>query len=101
MSGRESPRQLEQRDLRPSPEPDGKSGGAYAAIDIKLCASVFVPSAGVAIKQVTDVEPAVDSFQRQLPTMRVPGERQINRQLSGAIEHELRRFMCQQDIDCT
>src|SRR4029077_3197362 len=64
--------------LRPGPEPDGKAGGANAAIDVKLRASVFVPSAGVAIDQTTGVETAVGGLQRQLPAMRVPGQCQVN-----------------------
>src|SRR5207245_8925968 len=56
--------------LRPGPEPDGKAGRADAAIDVKFRASVFVPSAGVAIQQTTEVEAAVDGLQRQLSAMR-------------------------------
>src|SRR5438876_11446160 len=79
--------------LRPGPEPDGKAGRADAAIDVELRAAIFVPSATVAIQQMTEVEAAVDGLQRQLSAMRVPGKHQINAQLGGAIEHEHRRFV--------
>src|SRR5260370_21625224 len=79
--------------LRPGPEPDGKAGGTDAAIDVKLCASVFVPSVGMAIDQATEVELTVDGLQRQLPAMRVSGHHQVNAQLGGAIQHGHRRFV--------
>src|SRR5260370_10562640 len=80
--------------LRPGHEPDGKAGGTDAEIDVKLCASVFVPSVGMAIDQATEVELTVDGLQRQLPAMRVPGQHQVNAQLGGAIQHAHRRFVC-------
>src|SRR5260370_35702608 len=77
--------------LRPGPEPDGTAGRADAAIDVKFRASVFVPSAGVAIQQTTEVEAAADGLQRQLSAMRMPGKHQMNPQLGVAIDHEHRR----------
>src|SRR5215469_7514875 len=96
---RESLGQLEQCNLRPGPEPDGKAGCADSAIDVKHSASVLVPSVGVTIDQATEVELTANARQRQLAAMRVPCQYQINTQLGGAIEDEHRGFVCQQDID--
>jgi len=40
-------RQFKYRNLRSGTEPDGQAGGADAAIDVKLRAGFFVPSASL------------------------------------------------------
>src|SRR5262249_56450039 len=61
----------------------------------------FVPSSGIPIKQVSEVQAAADEPERQLPTMGVSGQHQIDAEVSCTVEHEHARFMTQQNVDAT
>ena len=93
--------QFKYRNLRAGAEPNRNTGDADAAIDVELRSALFVPSAGVAIKEMAEVETAVDEAERQLPTMSVSGQRQVDAEVGGAIEHQNGRLMCQQKVDGT
>jgi hypothetical protein len=67
-------RQFKYRNLRSGAEPDGETGDPDAAVDVELRSALFVPSVGVAIKEMAEVETAVDEVERQLPTMSVRRE---------------------------
>src|SRR5712692_1307266 len=92
-------RQFKYRNLRSGAEPDGETGDPDAAVDVELRSALFVPSVGVAIKEMAEVETAVDEVERQLPTMSVSGQRQVDAEVGGAIEHQNGRLMCQQKVD--
>src|SRR6266851_2024635 len=91
--------QFKYRNLRAGAEPDRKASGADAAIDVKLTASLFVPSADVVCHQTAEVEAAMDEIERQLPAVSVARQSQINgnAELNDVIEHS--RVMKQQNVD--
>ncbi len=85
--------QVEDSDFGRGAEPDRKARGADAAVDIELRAPLFVPSTGIPIHQVAEVQAAVDELKRQLPAMGVSGQHQIDAEVGCAVEHEHARFM--------
>src|SRR5579862_593058 len=99
MVGRESLGQLEQCDLRSRPEPDGKARRADAAIHVQLRAVLFIPSTGVIIYEMAEVEASMDKIERQLAAMRMPGQHQIDAKLGNPIEHVREISMAQKNVD--
>src|SRR5229473_6644975 len=59
--------QVEDSDFGRSAESDRKARGADATVDVELRAPLFVPSTGIPIQQVAEVQAAVDELKRQLP----------------------------------
>src|SRR6266853_481585 len=78
--------QLQYRNLRPGAEADGGASGSDAAVDVQLAAGFFVPSADVGSFWTYEGEAPVDERERQLAAVAVPGQRQVDAQLSGAIK---------------
>src|SRR6266852_6213292 len=99
MSGRESPGQLEQRNLRAGSEPDGKAGRADATIHVQLRAVLFIPSTVVIIYEAAEVEASVDKIERQLAAMSMPGQHQIDAKLGNLIEHVGEVSVVQKNVD--
>src|SRR5437879_7344186 len=64
--------------FRPGTEPDRKARGADAAVDIKLRARFFVPSACVMRHDEAEVEVAMNPVERQLTAVSVARQSQIN-----------------------
>jgi len=85
--------QVEDSDFGRSAESDRKARGADATVDVELRAPLFVPSTGIPIQQVAEVQAAVDELKRQLPAMGVSGQHQIDAEVGCAVEHEHARFM--------
>ncbi len=94
---RSSLSQLEERNLRRRAEADGETNRADTAIDVELAASLFVPSSGVSVAQSAEVEAVMNELQRQLATMSVPGQAQINAQFRRAVE--ALGIMAQKNVD--
>src|SRR6476659_9097666 len=91
--------QLKHRNLRPRAKADRKASGADTAVDIKLCAGFFVPSAGVLRHDEAEVQVAMNPVERQLTAMSVAYQSQINAtaEFGDVVEH--RRIMNQQNVD--
>jgi hypothetical protein len=89
--------QLQYRNLRRCAEADGETNRTDAAIDVELPAWLFVPSSGVTVAQSAEVEAAMNEFQRQLATMSVPGQAQINAQFRRPVK--ALGIMAQKNID--
>src|SRR5258707_5192780 len=81
-------RQFKYRNLRSGAEPDGETGDPDAAVDVELRSALFVPSVGVAIKEMAEAETAVDEVERQLPTMSVSCHGQADAEAAGAMDHD-------------
>ena len=81
-----SPRQFEFGNFGRCTEADGEANGTDASIDVELSTGLFVPSSGVCVAQPAEVEAAMNGLQRQLTTMRVPCQAQVDSQLRRAVE---------------
>src|SRR6266550_5290242 len=89
--------QLQYRNLRSGADADGGAGGSDASIDVQLAAGFFVPSADVGSLRAYEGEPPVNKRERQLTAMAVPGQRQVDAQLDGAIKAV--GIVAQKDVD--
>src|SRR5882724_8505350 len=92
-------RQFKYRNLRSGAEPDGKARRADAAIHVQLCAVLFIPSTGVIIYEMAEVEASVDKIERQLAAMSMPGQHQIDAKLGNPIKHVGEISMAQKNVD--
>src|SRR6266550_812822 len=89
--------QLQYRNLRSGADADGGTGGSDASIDVQLAAAFFVPSADVGSLRVYEGEAPVEERERQLAAVAVPGQRQVDAQLGGAIKAV--GVVAQKDVD--
>src|SRR5882724_13342700 len=89
--------QFKHRDFRSGAEADGGAGGSDAAVDVELAAGFFVPSADVGSLRVYEGDAPVDERERQLAAVAVPGQRQVDAQLGGAIKAV--GIVAQKDVD--
>jgi hypothetical protein len=78
--------QFKHRNFRASADPDGEHGGSDAAVDVKLAAGFFVPSADVGRLHSGETEAAMEELKRQLTSVSVPNQCQVNANLCGTIE---------------
>ncbi len=89
--------QFKHRNLRPGTQADRGAGGSDAAVDVELAARFFVPSADVGSLRAYEREAPVDERERQLAAVAVPGQRQVDAQLGGAIKAVW--VVAQKDVD--
>ncbi len=73
------------------------AGGSDAAVDVQLAAGFLVPSADVRSLWAYEGEVPVDERERQLAAVAVPGQRQVDAQLGGAIKAV--GIVAQKDVD--
>src|SRR6267154_4541367 len=92
-------RQFQERDLRAGTEANGEAGGCDAAIHVQLRAVLFIPSTGVIIYEMAEVEASVDKIERQLAAVSMPGQHQIDAKLGNPIEHVGEISMAQKNVD--
>src|SRR6266496_5875958 len=79
--------QFQYCDFRSSAQADGEAGGPDATVDVELLpAGFFVPSADVGCLKAAEAEAASEELERQLATVRVPGQRQVNAQPGRTVE---------------
>src|SRR6266851_8676481 len=90
-------RQLQYRNFRPGAKADRGAGGSDAAVDVELAARFFVPSADVGSLRAYEGKAPVDERERQLAAVAVPGQRQVDAQLGGAIKAV--GVVAQKDVD--
>src|SRR4029077_12488645 len=90
-------RQLQYCNLRSGAEADGRTCGSDAAVDVQLAAGFLVPSADVGSLRVYGGEAPVDEGERHLAAVAVPGQRQVDAQLGGAIKAV--GIVAQKDVD--
>jgi hypothetical protein len=64
----------------------GNNGGSDAAVDVKLAAGFFVPSADVGRLHSGETEAVAEELERQLATVSVASQCQVNAELDGLIE---------------
>src|SRR5712692_1238059 len=95
------PRQFKYGNLRAGAKPNGKARSADATVDVELRAPLFVPSTGIPIEHMAEVQAAVHELERQLPAMGVSSQYQINAEVGCTIKHEHARFMAQENVDGT
>src|SRR5438128_12634310 len=87
--------------FRPGTEPDRKARGTDAAVDIKLRARCFGPSACVMRYDEAEVEIAMNPVALQLTGVSVARQSQINANAECGDVIEYNRVMKQQNVDCT
>src|SRR5437763_8721632 len=87
--------QLTDSNFGPRTEPDRETGGAYAAVDVELPAGFLEPSADVASFYSGEGDAAVDEL--ELAAVGVPGQGQVDAQLSRTIEGV--GVVAQKDVD--
>src|SRR5438876_2571266 len=90
-------RQLQCRNLWSCAEANGRAGGSYAAVDVQLPAGFLIPSAHVGSLRAYEGDAPVDERERQLAAVAVPGQRQVDAQLGGAIKAV--GIVAQKDVD--
>ena len=91
--------QFEYRDFRSRTYPDGQNGSSDAAIDVQLAAGFFVPSADVGRLHSGETEAAMEELKRQLTSVSVPNQCQVNANLCGTIETVGFLIVKQQNVD--